>query len=665
MVAIVLTLAALFLGAQEDYRVWFDGGTPKWRQDGYRLFLQVRTNRPAAVICTVENTGPPDVSINCPPGTLVSIAPIACPNPTAVTVRADAWDGAAPGLGTKVATTRVQIVCPVPMTTPEVQTATAARGTHSVHGTGTKLWVPLDNQPTWTHTPTPNHTQQTQTAGPPATAAAQTAQATANIRASHTCENFIESSAHKFRCTLSLTNTHLAVAESRWQGTIAGAAINTKITGAVFTHTIQASQCGGAFLVSAYAFLPDGTNIAGSSVNHTMLCPILTDTPTPTLSTAQKTATKASEGTLTQVAGETATATQSIGASVTCGLSSAGAAHTVSCTLSMINTHVVPTQSNWHESNIFGSQTISGLTISGDASPHCGTTISGSASVNLGGGHGVTANFSFFINCQATSTWTPIPTATATPVGASPQPPRPDSGGSGNEGGGGGGGRGRRADRPPPTPTRDSRNMPVPTQDHSKLPENADVQSDTPWIQFREVTGAAIGVPSVLDRGARSAIDVWGPLGVDAEVCFDDIGSVILLDAAYSPRLETPLFSVLREGQTCVHVDRPGTVVLMPGEPSLMVHAATATPPVLQATASGNDALTPDDPNAMVPLANCHIGSYYVLNLRATPAGEILAWYYGDQVRVLGRTPNWFKIEYNGTTGWVTSHYAIVTGDCG
>ena len=136
---------------------------------------------------------------------------------------------------------------------------------------------------------------------------------------------------------------------------------------------------------------------------------------------------------------------------------------------------------------------------------------------------------------------------------------------------------GSRGSGPTATPTQDPANLPIPTQDHSNLPVGAEVNSDRPWIQFREVSGAGIGQQSVLDEGARQAIDIWGPLGVNTEVCFAGMGSMLLLDAAYSPRLRVPLESYLRsDGKTCAHVYRAGTVVLMPGSPSVM--PATPTP---------------------------------------------------------------------------------------
>ena len=101
------------------------------------------------------------------------------------------------------------------------------------------------------------------------------------------------------------------------------------------------------------------------------------------------------------------------------------------------------------------------------------------------------------------------------------------------------------------------------------------MQSDSPWIIFREVSGPAIGDPAVR-AAAMSAIDVWSPLGVDAEVCFAEDGSLLLLDAAYSPRAQLWMDSYQRaDGKTCARLDRNGTVVLMPGQPRRHARASS------------------------------------------------------------------------------------------
>ncbi|MYD10028.1 MAG: SH3 domain-containing protein [Chloroflexi bacterium] len=193
------------------------------------------------------------------------------------------------------------------------------------------------------------------------------------------------------------------------------------------------------------------------------------------------------------------------------------------------------------------------------------------------------------------------------------------------------------------------------------------MSSECPRIQYNQLRRANVGVESILDLGAMSAVDIRGPICVDAEICIAGVGRMILLDAAETPQGELPLVSYASDGRTCARINRAGTVALMPGEPSYRV-APTATLPTGYSAnnferASG--ALIPDRPASIVPLEKCWIGSFDTLNIRARPAGQIVGLYYGDAVPALGRTPNWFKIDYRGKIGWVTSHYAIVYGDCG
>ncbi|MCY4063858.1 MAG: SH3 domain-containing protein, partial [Chloroflexi bacterium] len=187
------------------------------------------------------------------------------------------------------------------------------------------------------------------------------------------------------------------------------------------------------------------------------------------------------------------------------------------------------------------------------------------------------------------------------------------------------------------------------------------VNSDSLWIQFREVQGAGVGVRSVLDRGVRSAIDIWGPLGVEAEVCFAGVGSLILLDAAYSPRLETPLSSYFRDGKTCAYIDRAGTVALMPGEPTHII-PPTATPPAGLGPGAASAAAATAIPS--VPLTNCEVWPRYILNFRESPNGPIKGW-VNEAVDALARTTDWFQVVLRGEIGWISAHYVTTVGDCG
>jgi len=257
-------------------------------------------------------------------------------------------------------------------------------------------------------------------------------------------------------------------------------------------------------------------------------------------------------------------------------------------------------------------------------------------------------------------------TVTIQPAGGDRPNPQPDSGRSS-----GSSSSGSKRERDPAAPAaRDASRLPIPAQDHSQLPAGAEVNSDKPWIQFREVSRAGIGRQSVLDRGARSAIDVWGPMGVEAEVCFAGRGSLLLLDAAYSPRLEVPLVSYLRGGKTCAQFDRAGTVVLMPGEPTYTLPpTATQAPsaplaPTAAATQARDPHLIRDSLDTMVSLENCQVGSLFILNLRESPAGPVMRWFNGISP-ALARTANWFQVVDQGELGWVSAHFVNSAGDCG
>ena len=211
----------------------------------------------------------------------------------------------------------------------------------------------------------------------------------------------------------------------------------------------------------------------------------------------------------------------------------------------------------------------------------------------------------------------------------------------------------------PPSGIETPTPQPIPTQDHSQLPAGAKIESDSPWIAFREVSGAAIGDPSVRDV-AMSAIDVWGPLGVNAEVCFDQPGSLILLDAAYSPRRPVWLTAYQRaDGKTCAQLDRAGTVVLMPARLS---PEATSTP--TPAVAAPNRFVIADSIDDMITLDNCMVAAGELLNFRERPAGRVLGLYIGGS-QALARTANWFKVRYLGKEGWISALYVTPSGDCG
>ena len=211
--------------------------------------------------------------------------------------------------------------------------------------------------------------------------------------------------------------------------------------------------------------------------------------------------------------------------------------------------------------------------------------------------------------------------------------------------------------------TPNAAHMFIPTQDHSCLPAGATVTSDSPWIAFCEVSGAAISEPAVRNA-AISAIDVWGPLGVDAEVCFAGAGSLLLLDAAFAPRPVLPWPSYSWAGKTCARLDRAGTLALMPGRPSVVITPTATLPPPPTATLAWDPYMIPESLDLMIRLENCQVSSLYILNLRERPAGPIMRWFNGV-ANALARTPSWFLVVDHGEVGWISAHYVTTSGDCG
>ena len=83
-------------------------------------------------------------------------------------------------------------------------------------------------------------------------------------------------------------------------------------------------------------------------------------------------------------------------------------------------------------------------------------------------------------------------------------------------------------------------------------------------VHFRQLDGAGIGIQSIIDAGYLEAFDVYGYVEQGVEVCFPQIGRVIFLDARTMPRAIVPLESTVVNGQTCVSINSPGSLVLMP-----------------------------------------------------------------------------------------------------
>ena len=85
-------------------------------------------------------------------------------------------------------------------------------------------------------------------------------------------------------------------------------------------------------------------------------------------------------------------------------------------------------------------------------------------------------------------------------------------------------------------------------------------------VQCQRLDGGGLGVQSLIDAGFIDAVDIWGYVEQGVEVCFPQAGRIIFLDARTSPRAMAPLESYRVDGMTCVWIESPGSLALMPAD---------------------------------------------------------------------------------------------------
>ena len=165
--------------------------------------------------------------------------------------------------------------------------------------------------------------------------------------------------------------------------------------------------------------------------------------------------------------------------------------------------------------------------------------------------------------------------------------------------------------------------------------------------QCQELDARGIGNAKVLEGGFVYALDVWGYLGAGVQVCFDQPGSAILLDAATSPRQVVPLSAYSQDGYSCVDLRRAGTVVLQPGA----YPAPREMPPPAEVGWA---------------LSGCMARLDAILNFRETPNGAVKdVLRYGIILTALRRTADWFYVDHHGERGWISARWVTPLGNCG
>ena len=165
-------------------------------------------------------------------------------------------------------------------------------------------------------------------------------------------------------------------------------------------------------------------------------------------------------------------------------------------------------------------------------------------------------------------------------------------------------------------------------------------------VSCQELDARGIGIPAVIEAGFIKAVDIWGYVSQGVQVCFEAGGSLIFLDAATAPRTVLPLASFAVGGQTCVSINRPGSIVLQP--------SAGATSPPIAARES-----SPETPRS------CMVTTTAALNFRDMPNGfRIGGIPQSVTLTVLDRASGWFKVDWYGAQGWISADYVIANENC-
>ena len=186
-----------------------------------------------------------------------------------------------------------------------------------------------------------------------------------------------------------------------------------------------------------------------------------------------------------------------------------------------------------------------------------------------------------------------------------------------------------------------------PAQSCQTLQPDIVVSNASSGTSCSQVEGSGTGHPDVIAANPSLAVDIWGWVTPNTEVCFRaSSGSIKFIDTTLLPRTVTDLPAYSQPGGLlCATIDSAGQVALVPGPPAPQQQAASA-----QGTM----------------LIDCMVLLQYALNFRDAPDGEMID-VLPSQVKltVLERANGWFKVDYHGEQGWIAAQYVAPEGDCG
>ncbi len=195
------------------------------------------------------------------------------------------------------------------------------------------------------------------------------------------------------------------------------------------------------------------------------------------------------------------------------------------------------------------------------------------------------------------------------------------------------------------------------------LPAGIAVRGHSPFsTQCQQVSEASVGNADLMARGIIDAVDVWGNVEAEVEVCFNQPGKLYFLDAATSPRSQSELPAERIDGMTCGRIKRVGTVALISAG-----DAASESQPEAPASAD-----QPDEPPALfVPPGEapyiCQLVAGDIINLRSDSGTEAMVLAEIPTFSLLvpqNRTKDWFQVTFDGQLGWVSKEYVFQSVGC-
>jgi len=153
------------------------------------------------------------------------------------------------------------------------------------------------------------------------------------------------------------------------------------------------------------------------------------------------------------------------------------------------------------------------------------------------------------------------------------------------------------------------------------------------------------------------------------ELCFPRLGAVVFLDAATAPRSRASVEYFARDGMTCASLDRPGTVILVPGQAPMIESAeaepATAVEQAESEQAPASQTITADASQS----GQCLVTLIANLKLRSIPFVDDNVIGYVPRGATLNRISGneyWHYVQYYSQTGWINASekYVVTSGTC-